>query len=369
MRTVEVMLKINKSLALRVVLALGSFFISALILNFLCGILLQNGIINEGNARGAIYYKLRQPHPYLGFISSDRVGTHPTWQNSSHLSEPKDPTVLTVGLFGGSVAFHFGEYLKTEPAKSRFAEAVAKKYGVGKRVEIMNFAEGAWYQPQALLATVLYGKDLDVALSLEGANEVLRGVSPDFPADFPRSRLTRAFFGNSFENHFNLVLMDITKASAEALETLSSWGWFPSLNTAVAITIKNAMRSWLKEPILESIDPIQLSRIWSEAVDNQQIFLQARRIPHLFLIQPIPCLNPQSLAAAPDICANYNESLIFQAQIGLADFRKEAARKRISYIDFSDLFSKWNSEDFLDDLHFTPQGNERLLESIIKAAL
>lgn len=126
-------------------------------------------------------------HPYLGFVR-DPDSNPDTSPNGFPADDPlptsRDPRRLVVGVFGGS----FAAGLSLE-ARDLLAAALAP---LGREVVVVNLAAGAYKQPQQLMTlawALSLGADLDIAINVDGFNEVVlpvvnnlaRGVNPYYP--------------------------------------------------------------------------------------------------------------------------------------------------------------------------------------------
>jgi hypothetical protein len=263
------------------------------------------------------------------------------------------------------VAYFWSQYLREEPGKTRLQEFVAKKFGTDKKVEVIDFADGAWYQPQSLIATLLYGRNLDLAISVEGANELRRALLPDFPMDFPRARFTQIYFSNTFEAHVNLLLIDLTIMTTETLENWAQAGWLPSLNKVTSLSIKKIMRARLFEQTKVVTEPEKLSALWFESWQEQGRIFRDRSVPHFLIVQPFPCINDPAEALKDEYCADYDNKGVLALQQGLASFRQSAALNKVPFVDLSE-FHKMDHQVYFDDLHFTPEGQKIFTDKILK---
>ncbi|MEM8993408.1 MAG: hypothetical protein AAGF23_01325, partial [Acidobacteriota bacterium] len=137
-------------------------------------------------------------HPFLGFVAdaetAPRLGKSEVGRrfgfpfNRYDPVQPKSDDALVVGLFGGSFAeqtyvFAHRELTQGLASIDRFA---------GRRVVLLNLAAGGYKQPQQLQALTYLlslGGHVDVAINLDGFNEVALvrpenvelGTHPSFP--------------------------------------------------------------------------------------------------------------------------------------------------------------------------------------------
>lgn len=144
------------------------------------------------------------PHPFLGFVYNPRY--NPEGTRSFHTVPASDwgflddkapirapsPDEVTIGIFGGSVAFWFSvhgvEAMLDDLSKlARFR---------GKRFVVVRTALGGFKQPQQLM-TLSYllalGAHFDIVVNLDGFNEIAlppqthvpRGLFPFYPRNWP----------------------------------------------------------------------------------------------------------------------------------------------------------------------------------------
>ena len=124
-------------------------------------------------------------HPYLGFVADpSAVGVNPLGFYGPLPKRDVEASDFRVGLFGGSVALRNAPYLQ-----KALAAALP-----GRRVRVSCFALDGYKQPQQLLALaylVAIGTSMDVAVNLDGFNEIALPYSENLVAGvnvfFPRS--------------------------------------------------------------------------------------------------------------------------------------------------------------------------------------
>ncbi len=131
-------------------------------------------------------------HPFFGYVVDPyRSGSRYAVSSMgfSHAAEdrplaPPEQDVVRIAVFGGSVAAGFAFH-----ARNRMPACLGSQ---GQQIEILNFANGGYKQPQQLhILTDLYarGARFDIVINLDGFNElalsvsenVAAGVLPHFP--------------------------------------------------------------------------------------------------------------------------------------------------------------------------------------------
>jgi hypothetical protein len=97
------------------------------------------------------------------------VNSHGFWSLHEYPYKPAQDE-LVVGVFGGSVAFHF--WLSALDEKSPTLKRIA--HATGKRLVVLNFASGGRKQPEMLLQLGYFlaiGQKLDFVLNIDGFND------------------------------------------------------------------------------------------------------------------------------------------------------------------------------------------------------
>ncbi len=134
-------------------------------------------------------------HPYLGFchdptqLDLEGVPFNELGFPGPSPLAPPSPQEVRIGLFGGSVAY--GVWMLGRDVLVQ--ELESSGLFPGRELRCYCFAAGAYKQPQQLL-TLAYlaslGVDLDLAVNLDGFNEVVlppTDVLPGSPAEYPRA--------------------------------------------------------------------------------------------------------------------------------------------------------------------------------------
>lgn len=113
-------------------------------------------------------------HPYL---------TYSNQQNNGNQIEKVYSSKVRIGVFGGSFAQMFADFLMTDKGKKRLKN-LSKEIGELKEIEILNMAAGGYRQPQQLISSILNYDKVDLFLSIEGFNELTNRRTPCRPPDW-----------------------------------------------------------------------------------------------------------------------------------------------------------------------------------------
>lgn len=177
------------------------------------------------------YVQTLELHPYLAFVHNKQCSGSYRVNNIGLLNQDVDLTTTnfyTIGIYGGSVASQFGG-LAQAPQLEEILNGCYSN-GKGKPFKVLNFADGAWKQPQQVIALVLYGDYIDIAISIEGFNEhygIGSGLDISVPANSYASIIKNDIFANWYFRlrHINDTVLDtsnfvklVTVAYRNALE-------------------------------------------------------------------------------------------------------------------------------------------------------
>ena len=136
----------------------------------------------------------REPHPFFGFSFQPDLNAPWESNNMGFMEEfdypyRKSSDELVIGLFGGSVAQGLAAPRPTNVLRNTIGAACRDK-GY-RKVTVLTFAQGGWKQPQSAFCYLYYLDTVDIAIFLEGFNEIGHlplkngGWPKDYPWDFP----------------------------------------------------------------------------------------------------------------------------------------------------------------------------------------
>lgn len=143
----------------------------------------------------------RQLHPYFGYTFL------PGWRNVNNHGFATPYTYpyvaqtdeFVVGIFGGSVAASVYNLDRNHEiiAQTLLPQLAKKGYN---RVTTLNFACGGYHQPQDLFVFLYYLNTIDMAIFIEGFNEIalIWEGQDDYPFDFPWQAVWNVLAGKEF---------------------------------------------------------------------------------------------------------------------------------------------------------------------------
>jgi len=130
-------------------------------------------------------------HPFFGYtFRHDTSGANNRGFFASGRTYPyvKAPDEFVIGIFGGSVAMQVAS--APGPLVERLRPALLEK-GYD-RIVVLPFSVGGWREPQTFAALVAYLPTIDMAVNLDGFNEVVQltdDVLMAYPASYPWSEV------------------------------------------------------------------------------------------------------------------------------------------------------------------------------------
>lgn len=348
-------------------------------------------------------------HPYFGFVHVGRPGVAERqgfYVNNHHFLQERDyvrrrpaccdfpvkerdADELIIGIFGGSVALATAMAAQSEDRLEKLLRQDSRY--VGKRVRVLNFAAGAYKQPQQLQVLSYYlslGQKFDAVVNIDGFNEVVLGASnlkQNLAASFPTHAIWTKLAGflsrhaakpdpALFLSAFHEIEAGNWAQSAESCRlasclllyrTMSAWHGFRAAAALLDVKPDESKESYFASYSAASGDPFeQIADQWSESVKIMHQLLAARSVPLLHVLQPNQWFRATSpyKARAPDehtpVIAGYVPPG-YRALLSRVPALRQAG---VVVRDATGLFDASGSEIYSDDCcHFVPEGNQMLV--------
>lgn len=158
-------------------------------------------------------------HPVFGHVGNGSSVNNFGFSSSSDYPWGKDEKKFHIALLGGSVAVQIFNQLTIDLEKSVGAKDFKKR--CGKEVVLHNLALGAGKQPQQLFIFQYFLDKIQMAVNLDGVNDVFFDPGPGIPTDFPS---TTSLLYRMTEPRLHLVheLRQIRKKQIKALKILDT---------------------------------------------------------------------------------------------------------------------------------------------------
>lgn len=221
-------------------------------------------------------------HPYFGYINEgewkrEREGyPHEVIHVGSEFN-----SFLRVGLFGGSVMDDLFKYFQKHPLKSICEE---------RGVSLINLSLRGGKQPQQFHRALHYMDDFDIAINLEGVNEILIDAGKDFPIDYPL--FSNLLFPMNPENIREVRFWEWLIFSSKTL--YSFWNQYPLqtpkfiLKSLNKFAVEKVRGKFLRKGRNEGAQKIQN---WVKFSTSQQKLLEALNKPMFLFLQPLPRIS------------------------------------------------------------------------------
>ena len=294
-----------------------------------------------------------------------------------------------VGVFGGSVAQwmavqSFGVLEKT--LTERFP---------GRRVKVLNFAQGGFKQPQQLQAFVYYlaqGQRFDAVINLDGYNEIVlgtRNADQSLPTAFPSLHAVAHLYSSSgLEGDFGSVVHAVDHWRArQRLDTVQ--GELASAPIAI-LWLWQKYREWGARQALASsesalvqvsgeelaatlglggrpvIDPID---IWLQSSNLMQTIASAKGMRYLHVLQPNQYFSEHEFGQDEASLALRPESAASKLIPAVYPEMRNLGRQRIGrqFVDGTSVFDLEGNAIYVDSCcHVNQLGNDILAEFIAR---
>lgn len=320
-------------------------------------------------------------HPFFGHTLSPQRGSNNLGFNSEidyPYKASNDEFVL--GVFGGSVAQGLASYLNTQLSKESLN--VCKKT---KRVKVLNFALGAYKQPQQFSVFHTFADQVDMAINLDGNNDILHRTQTGYPRFYP------TFYSD---------LYLLTKAKISELQRvyrLQSWQrklieWsdrYKFLNKSeLYFRFNIAMLKFLQKRVrssqeilgnmpgplpsisMEEDDPVSI-KLWVKYVKLQNLTAKEFGVPIIFYVQPTQYLENSKIMSDGElktaIVTDQNEAQRRRLQFRRLVAEVPALKKMgVNISDITKLYKDEAEPIFIDDCcHINNRGYDLLTAKII----
>lgn len=323
-------------------------------------------------------------HPYFGYVLNKDVGV-----NNFGFDTPDDfPYVqkkdeLIVGIFGGSVGQQFAHYL---------FEAVDGKVnmdvcGGSKKVKIINFAIQTLRQPQLFQMFQFYGDQLDMAIKLDGHNEMRYFPDLGFPREYP------TWYGLFF------LLTEKKKELLEKIYSLHKWQYriitlgedfsilkkseiYFKLNMSLIRTIQRFVRAAEIRVEELSVGPIRPEyyfrndesslRVWKKYAIMESVVAKQFKVPFISIIQPTQYLEGSKIFSKEEkeLAVDSDpklQAILRKHWILLGEAIPEVKKAGVNLLDFRRVFADVSEPVFKDKCcHVNAKGNEIMAKIIFE---
>lgn len=283
-------------------------------------------------------FDFRKPHPYAGYKPQPnaRYASGETFTNSLGFKSPelgpKAPGELRIAMVGGSVAFQGAPDTNAEDI---IAKAAKKFEAKGIPTSWINAGALSYISNQELNVLVddIASQDVDIVVSLDGFNDIHHIMFYNGRVGWPAFRWDN--FGDVAEQTKNQCPPYYPSIKAN-----------PRNNVAIAAALNNYLENILK----------------------MSLVAKAFGMGYVAALQPLRGFGPtQCQSAAPSVDEYFDRKAAFYCQV--AEVFQDWDQKRLNggvFLNMADALAD-RQDVFIDECHFTLEGNERIAERLVSA--
>jgi hypothetical protein len=323
-------------------------------------------------------------HPNFGYVFNKDVGI-----NNFGFETPDDfPYVskkdeLVVGVFGGSVGQQFGQYL----LKNVDGVTKMKVCGGDKKIKIINFGIVTQRQPQAFQIFQFYGDQLDMAIKLDGYNEMRYFPDLGFPREYPtwyglfflltqekKDQLERIYSLHKLQHRIITL--------GEDFNFLKKSEMYFKLNMSLLRSIQRFVRAAevrLEELSVGPIRPVyhfkndeSSLRVWKKYTILQSVVANQFKVPLISVIQPSQYIEGSKIFSKEEkeIAIDSNielQNLLRKHSNMLGSAIPDLKKAGVNLLDFRRVFANVSEPVFKDKCcHLNEKGNEIMTKIIFE---
>lgn len=342
------------------------------------------------------------PHPYFGHVYNrafdhriNRDGFHDRLQATR-----KNKHSYRVGIFGGSVAKIFALHEKRKIEKkspnlvSRLKKHFPQKFS-GKSIELLNFGVSAYKQPQQFFVSASYIDDIDLAIIIDGFNEIYGAIPVEYSMEYPnytnvfysldperyrywlqaydsiRSRISWTLFAL---NGFIVSKLHTTKAVWEVYNYFVE-NQLKQINAGVSLQLdrENEYYGPSEHENLKKNESFLQAKVWSKYASLMGQMFLVKKIKHFHFLQPNQHLAGSKPLSNLEKKSFFNPDSVQDIESGYREIfqQKELLLKEgIKIYDLTKIFRDTEETLYTDPCcHFNYKGNEIMEDEIFKVII
>jgi hypothetical protein len=332
------------------------------------------------------------PHPYFGFIirreqaqqDEERDVIVGGFERADILFSQRNKKELIIGILGASVADMLAHF---EFKYSKIRGALKLKYPELRQVDIkiLNLAVPAFKQPQQMNVLAIYGKSVDMIISLDGSNDTTYSISSSFPFYYPMESMSYLYFSKNQLPQAYIKVVFSLKLRRIATDYLDSK---LSLVKTMALLFIKQTTAIIFETEKDIVDKSKTSEdyFYNSAIRTtfqekadfylrmlkyQASILEQEKIPGFFFLQPVAYLGgSKTLTNEEKLFFSLTKSKFFlnkEPISGIEHVRESVRKKELDLIDLTQIFKNESETVYTDECcHLNEKGYQILTNEIIK---
>ena len=331
-----------------------------------------------------------KPHPYFGYVlenseydGSYNINNH-GFKSKEDFPIKKDRNDFIIAILGGSVAEGFctttGKY---------FVSTIKKKISTlkNKNIKLVCLTIGAYKQPQSFFVASYYAPMFDVAINIDGHNEVnprsyhvTDNYRPRSSVRYDLPAFTEIFFDQGQDSFFKtgqkVYSTQIKKQIASTLDTFYfssspfiflGWSLISKGLDHMTINIKPEKDLEDDVDIDESIMIKKRSKLWAKYTEMQYAALQSLNTKSIYFLQPNHHYkNSKPLIAKDEPYSKEYAKFISESYDALLLESLRLKKRGIPVYNLFDIFKSVKAKTYEDICHPNKLGNKIMAEEISK---
>lgn len=327
----------------------------------------------------AEYYKL---HPYFGHTNNLK-GNNYRFLSGVDFPYKAGPNDFVIGVFGGSTAMHWVEFLE----KTKRWNKTVIAHRPNARIVLLNMALAGYRQPQQLNVASKFIDTLNLALVLDGWNDSILDMCQNNQPELP------LFYNFLFDYESQRENIAELKKNSKRFRLYSAWleksifvrSYFAYLAwTMYQSDLKNE-QSRLTIPLYSESSPKssfanecgqphneRMYSIWKKYSSQMWNLADFQNVPLVHFLQPNPFLKDAKPLSDEEKrivqWGEHNDSKVGSAGYNAGVFRSYYLKDQFkNSIDFSFIFSNESRVTYIDPYtHMNELGYQILSDSVAK---
>ncbi len=307
-------------------------------------------------------------NPYFGYTSQS--GNNYGIPTQYDFPLKKEANDFYIGLFGSSMAEKLINY------RAIISQQLQERIPAlrGKNIKIVNFAIGGYKQPQQFIVFSFFFEQLDMAIQIDGWNEITLIPGPEFPIEFPgdspfpfsydeeldRSTKKYFFIRTQLTNWSDVFRKNLLlKYSSTLFLATRTAEQYLNHQTERFMAVGHGKNSFPR-----SDSGKEEVAIWARYLKMQHILADSKKMPFFSFLQPSQYSSPGKKLTENELKCCYKPGkwpINKHMQLRIAS--KEVAKTLTRHFDLNDVIIGEEREMFIDDsCHLGEIGNKLVIQ-------
>lgn len=306
-----------------------------------------------------------KPSPFFGYVSSE--GNNYGFISNEDFPIARTSNTYVVAILGGSVAFHLSNYILKHPDfKDQMKKAIPALKD--KDIRFMGLALPGYKQPQQQIILSYFLEHIDMAIQVDGWNEVFVAAPSEAPNDYPlQMDLGSAadFEKISPSSRLKFLMIKTIEENNLLKKSMALFLFKNSLEYKMFQEKHKKYGSPAVAPPIFSQNPSPLVATWSKFIKQEKSLLKGGNKKGFFFVQASQ-YNPHSKVLTDEEKKIALNPLI--AKLVAPKFqmiRSEA--KKINVYDLAEVFKNETVSIYVDNCcHVNDRGNKLITDEILR---